>query len=527
MIVLVGFMGAGKSTVGSLVADRLGLPFVDTDALVEERAGPPVAQIFAEAGEPAFRALEGDVVAQVLGGADAVVALGGGATGDPATCAALQWTTVVYLDVTFSEAMTRAGSSDRPLLQTGDPKALFDGRRDTYKRVADVTVATDGRSVEDVADEVCRQLGTPPGAATPSWRTIEVPIPGRSYEVVVGAGAARRLDELLPPLPDAAKAFVVTHPGLSHAAAGVIDALTRHGLVVEVVTVPEGEGSKSVAVADQLYSRLADAAAHRWDLVVAVGGGVVCDLAGFVASTYNRGMPLVHVPTSLLAQVDAAVGGKTGVNLPHGKNLVGTFHQPLLVVCDVEFLATLPDEEFTSGLAEVVKHGLIADSDLVDVVEHKTSDLKAREAGVLTEIVARSVAVKAAIVAADEREQSRRAWLNYGHTFAHALEHSEGFGGIRHGEAVALGMMAAAHLARILNRLDDDAVARHRRVLEAAGLPTTAQVDPARLATAWARDKKHKGGVRFVLLKAIGAPEADVQVSAVAVAQALQRLGES
>lgn len=533
MIVLVGFMGAGKSSVGSLIAARLGRPFVDTDAVVEKRAGASIDRIFVEGGEPAFRAFERDVVAEALAGPDGVIALGGGALADPATVAALEWATVVHLDVSFGEALKRIGSSVRPMLKTGDPKALFDARAAVYRRVAEVIVTTDGRPPEEVADAVVARIVSGEGDVRPrskatdsGLRTIDVDLPDGAYQVLVGAGIATKLHEFLPSLPDAEKAFVVTHPSLESLAAPVLDALSARGLAIEVVTVPEGESSKSLAAVESLYERLADAAAHRADPVVSVGGGVVCDLAGFVASTYNRGLPLIHVPTSLLAQVDAAIGGKTGVNLPHGKNLVGTFYQPLAVYCDVDMLRTVPDAEFTSGLAEVIKHGLIADPDLLEVVERDAGALAARDADLLVEVVARSVGVKAGIVAADEREQSGRAHLNYGHTFAHALEQTAGFSGLRHGDAVALGMMAAAYLAHDMGRIDEDDVLRHRRVLEAVGLPTRVEVGADDLESAWTRDKKHRGGVRFVLLAAIGKPEAGVLAPREAVVRALQRLGD-
>ncbi|MGI8774239.1 MAG: 3-dehydroquinate synthase, partial [Actinomycetota bacterium] len=252
--------------------------------------------------------------------------------------------------------------------------------------------------------------------------------------------------------------------------------------------------------------------------------GVVGDLAGFVASTYARGLALVQVPTSLLAQVDASIGGKTAVNLAAGKNLVGTFHQPLAVVADIDTLATLPEEEFVSGMAEVIKYGLIAEPDLLGYVTGNSDALKRRDPAVLQEIVARSAAIKAGIVASDETEQGRRAYLNYGHTFAHAIEHLHGYGALRHGEAVALGMMAAASLARELGHLDDDDVRLHRRSLQALGLPVSAPLEVDDLAVAWQRDKKYRDGVRFVLLQRIGSPVAGIEADRDTIRVALERM---
>ena len=522
MIVLVGFMGAGKSTVGRLLAAHAGLPFVDVDEIVARRAEASIADIFATHGETWFRALERTVVADVLAGPEAVVALGGGAVEDPATQAALVRATVVFLDVGYDEALRRMGPDPaRPMLRSGDPRALHRRRQGVYRALASVCVPTGGRSPEDVAADVLRSV---PVAAPVPLRRVPVPVPGRSYTVVVGRAVAARLDEFLPPLPDAEVAVVVTHRELGHVALPVRAALERSGLRVAWTEIPEGEQSKSLATAAALYETLAKSGTHRGDLVVAVGGGVVCDVAGFAASTYHRGMAVVHVPTTLLAQVDAAIGGKTGVNLTHGKNLVGTFHQPGAVVCDVDALHTLPEPELVSGLAEVVKYGFVADPTLLDVLERRAVEIKRLDAALTVDLIARSAAVKASFVAADERDTAVRAHLNYGHTFAHALEQRAGFSGMRHGEAVALGMMAAAHLARELGRIDATVVERHRRVLSAVGLPTSISCDAGELERAWRHDKKYRRGVRFVLLSSVGAPEAGVSAPAGAVATALKRL---
>jgi len=499
VIVLVGFMGAGKSTVGPLVAESLGLPFVDIDRTIEAAEGASVAEIFTRAGEATFRALESAAVERALDGPRAVIALGGGALGDPATCVALEWHTVVHLGVSYPEAMRRIGSdAGRPMLAVADPRALYDARTSTYQRVARHTVPTDGRSPAEVAAAVIEAAGT---RVVPSEPTVEVGLGTRSYKVHVGADLARSPARFVP-VPPGGKVFLITHPSLVDAAKVVIDPLSE-STAVHVLTVPEGESSKSMIGAAALLEDLAAKGAGRRDVVVSFGGGVVSDLAGFVASTYHRGMALVHVPTSLLAQVDAAIGGKTAVNLPQGKNLVGTFHQPLAVICDVTFLRSLPDDELRAGLAEVIKAGLIADERLAELVAERIGDIFTRDDDVLIEIVRRSAGIKAGIVAADEREAGPREVLNYGHTFGHALEHTTS---LRHGEAVAIGMMAAAHLAHDLGLLDDAAVEFHRRVLGTAGLPTAAVFDLDEAMDVLGRDKKHREGLRFVVLDAIGGP---------------------
>jgi 3-dehydroquinate synthase len=436
----------------------------------------------------------------------------------------------VHLDVGYDEAMKRLGDgSGRPMLGREDPKALFVRRRALYRRAARLSVATDGREPDAVAEMIAADLrrGSLHNGGegrTVETRTVPVKIPSAAHEVVVGSGVAGSLAGCLPSLPDAEKAFVVTHPSLERLARPAARSLEDAGMEVFWGLVAEGEATKSLATSGRLLEELAEAQLHRGDLVVGFGGGVVTDLSGYVASTYLRGVAVAHVATSLLAQVDAAIGGKTGVNLPRAKNLVGTIHQPAVVVCDVDLLATLPRAELVSGLAEVVKYGLIAEPDLLATIEGGAPAILAAEPAILVDVVARSAAIKARIVAADERERGERAHLNYGHTFAHAFEHAAGYGAIRHGEAVALGMMAAAHLARILGRLSDADVDAHRRALACAGLPTAACFDPVELEGAWRLDKKYRRGVRFVLLAELGRPEAGVTAPAAEVHEAIERL---
>jgi 3-dehydroquinate synthase len=296
------------------------------------------------------------------------------------------------------------------------------------------------------------------------------------------------------------------------------------GLKAVPTTLKEGEQAKAVSSVIDLYERFAEGAAHRSDLVVAFGGGVVTDVAGFVAATYLRGMPLVNIPTTLLGQVDAAIGGKNGINLVQGKNLVGTIYQPTGVVCDVDLLRSCPIEEMRSGAAEIVKYGLIADADLLQVVTSSAHQILTGDPDTLLEIVFRCARIKSRYVSEDETDSAVRAHLNYGHTFAHALETVSGYGGMRHGEAVSIGMMAAAYTARELGWIDDDAVRRHRESLESFGLPVTVEIELESLEQAWQQDKKYRKGVRFVLLRAIGRPEAGVTVPREVLRAALARL---
>lgn len=503
-------MGAGKTTVGQLLSEKTESSFVDADEEIERGAGKTVAAIFEDEGEERFRALEAATVALLLAQGPGVLSLGGGALEDPATRALLaaSGATVVHLDVSIDEALARVGGDPgRPMLKQDDVPELAERRRRGYLGTSDLSVVVDGRYPAEVADVILSASETP---------RVDALVGGVRRPVYVGRGSVALLG-YLPAVRGAEKVFVITHPSLEVQAAAVRENLPGE---THLLTVPEGESSKSIETASALFAGLSDAAAHRHDLVIGVGGGVITDLAGFVASTYNRGMPIVQVPTTLLGMVDAAIGGKTGVNLRSGKNLVGTFHQPAAVVCDTSFLATLPAAEFSAGLAEVAKYGFIAQPDLLHVLEGGID--KVHEG--IDDVVLASARIKCDVVSRDEKEASLREILNYGHTFGHAIEVSGGYGSIRHGEAVSLGMMAAAHLAHVLGRLDENSVDRHRTALEAVDLPVRATLDIDELERAWVRDKKYRGAVRFVLLSRLGRAEPGVVAPREKVKEALERL---
>ena len=335
---------------------------------------------------------------------------------------------------------------------------------------------------------------------------IPVALAERGYDVVVGPGLLDDLSSQLTLPPGTARAAVVTvAPVEALYGERVMAGLQAMGLEVHPIVVPDGEGAKTLETLDAVYHRLAAMPLGRSDVVVALGGGVAGDLAGFAAATWNRGVPVIQLPTTLLAQVDAAIGGKTGINLPEGKNLVGAFHQPLVVVADTASLTTLPPRERRAGLGEAVKYGFIADPAVLDLLEARPGDAVEGDIDVLTELVQRGVAVKARIVAADEREAGERALLNYGHTFGHAIEAATGYGTYRHGEAVALGMVAAARLGERLGVSEDGLADRTVALLDALELPTVGvRVDPALLWSLMTRDKKARAGVRFVLCERPG-----------------------
>ncbi len=354
---------------------------------------------------------------------------------------------------------------------------------------------------------------------------VRVDLGDRAYDVVIGSGALAQAGAVLAGRP---RAVVVTQHAPAEHAAGVARALDAAGIANTILTMGDGEECKTLATVGALASECAAWGLLRGDAIVAVGGGIVGDVAGFLAATYHRGVAVVQAPTTLLAMVDAAIGGKTAVNLAEGKNLLGAFHQPVAVLADPAVLATLPAREFRCGLGEVAKYTLIGDVELLAIVEERAAELLARDPGVVAAVVTLGAAAKARVVAADEYEQTgARAVLNYGHTLAHALEIAAGHE-LRHGEAVAVGLAFAANLAAVLERIPADAVERHERVLRALDLPLEA---PPGLAAApvielMRRDKKAAGGLTFVLDGPRGIERVDDPDPA-AVAKALALVGIS
>ncbi len=341
-------------------------------------------------------------------------------------------------------------------------------------------------------------------------KTVPVHLGERSYQIHIGSGLLARLDELLKPVVRGKKCLIVSDstvdPIYGDACAAAVSKL---GVQVGRAMVPSGEASKDGRWLFHLYEKAVEQGLDRKSFVVALGGGVVGDLAGFMAATFLRGVQLIQIPTTLLAMVDSAVGGKTGINLPQGKNLVGSFHQPSLVVCDIDVLKTLPRRELVSGLAEVVKYGVIWDAKLFELLEKNAEKIAGGDAALLKEIVARSCEIKAEVVSKDEREDSLRAILNFGHTMGHAIEAVSGYGFYLHGEAISIGMVYAARLSEVLLGFPPAESERLIALLHKFGLPVSASgITWEPLRRAMAVDKKNTlGKLKFVLAKRIGEVE--------------------
>ena len=361
-------------------------------------------------------------------------------------------------------------------------------------------------------------------------KSIRVNLPQQAYDITIAADGLNQLGQLIANLNLGKKVMVVSNPIIfQHYGEQAIASLQAAGFAVFSLTLPEGEQHKTLATVETIYNAALEHRLERSSTLVALGGGVIGDMTGFAAATWLRGINFVQVPTTLLAMVDAAIGGKTGVNHPQGKNLIGAFHQPRLVLIDPQVLQTLPEREFRAGMAEVIKYGVIWDADLFAQMEQsdRLRTLSEIEAGLLEEILSRSCQAKADVVSKDEKEAGLRAILNYGHTIGHAVESLTGYRLVNHGEAVAIGMVAAGQLAANLQLWNDLAPERQLNLIQKTGLPTQlpAQVDIAAILDALQTDKKVKAGrVRFVLPTQIGAATVTDKVPTAEIEQVLQQM---
>ncbi len=521
-VVLVGMMGAGKTSVGKRLASKLGLPFVDADAEIEAGAQLTIPEIFERFGETYFREGERKVIARLLNAGPQVLATGGGSFMNKTTrdnIAAHAVSVWLKPDVEVLVARVRK-KSNRPLLQTADPeltlRRLLDERSPIYA-LADITIELRDGPHELVVDMTLRRLAEllrcapePPPA---DRRRVEVPLGARAYSILIGPGLIDQAGVEVARFAPAAKCAIVTD---AHVAPLYLDRLTTSlaaaGLGSTAIVCPPGEATKSYQQFARVSDALIEAHIERRDVVIALGGGVIGDLTGFCAASLRRGVRFVQVPTTLLAQVDSSVGGKTGINSPHGKNLVGAFHQPSLVLADSGSLDTLGEREFRAGYAEVVKYGLIDDRSFFEFLEARWREVFSG-GPVRAEAIARSCAAKARVVVADETEQGERALLNLGHTFGHALESLTRYDSARlvHGEAVAIGMSCAFRFSRQLAICSGQDAARVEAHLKSVGLPTRIGDVPGltvgadELLAAMRQDKKvERGRLTFILARGIG-----------------------
>ena len=353
---------------------------------------------------------------------------------------------------------------------------------------------------------------------------LKIDLADRSYEILIGQNFLSRSSKLLGEVLKPSRIVVVTHPSIrSLYGDRLVSSFVQDKFSTDIIEVPEGEQSKSLQQAEQIYDRLIEMNSDRKTLLVALGGGVIGDLTGFIAATYQRGIPFMQVPTTLLSQVDSSVGGKTAVNHPRGKNMIGAFYQPCLVLIDLATLKTLPDNEFRAGLAEIIKHGVITDPELFQYLEEHVDQIQKKDPDCLEHIITTSCTIKAKVVERDERESHYRMILNFGHTFGHAVESLTGYSTFIHGEAVAMGMVKAADLSVLTGRCSKEVAKRIVNLLDRFGLPTRMpDLEPKAMVDSMQRDKKtsHQK-LRFVLVKEIGSVEIVDTVSEKDVLQVL------
>ncbi len=518
-VVLVGLPGSGKTAIGRRLAHRHGAEFVDLDERIEEAAGRRIPEIFAEDGEAAFRQLEREAVA-ALGPADTepgvrrVIAPGGGAVVDPRNRWALYRGRVpIWLDVRPEVLAQRLRRSPnvRPLVHGGDPlgriRQLAAARERFYGAARRLNGLAEAGKVVDAADLLA--------ATGPSRSTTLLRAQTSAGELVVGEGVAADAVGVALRRLEARRAILVSEPGAWAAfGEGLVEALRADGWPIELVMLPAGEDAKRLPVIEDAARQLARLRAERREPLIAVGGGALGDPAGFLAASYLRGVPWIGVPTTLVAQVDSSIGGKTGVDLPEGKNLLGAFHHPASIVLDIAALRSLPERQLRAALGEIVKMAALGDEALFATLEADgksvaTGTAAAFETGVMAEIVERPAWAKVTVVASDEREQGAtggRITLNLGHTVAHALEAVDGYENLLHGEAVAYGTRAAVRIGVAMGVTPPDRAARIEGLLTRLSLGVAPLPYPAgAVVEATATDKKHAGGrLRWVLPTADG-----------------------
>lgn len=525
-----GFMATGKSRIGALVAEKLERHFVDTDRIIEERAGMSVSEIFASQGEEEFRRLEQQVIRDLCQKQGLVISLGGGALTSPGISDLIrQHGYIICLWAqphTLSERIGR--KSTRPLLAGLEAeerlkkiKEMLTLREPLYQ-LADFHVeSTDQICVEQVAHRVIDTLNL--------WTLRQVtvsPSEARPYPIFIGHRYLRRIELILRSLNlfPQNELLVVTDQNVAQKQPRNLKTLSKicnH----RQFRFPVGEKYKSLQILNRLYTFMLRREFGRKTCLLQFGGGVVGDMAGFGAATYQRGIPFVQIPTTLLSMVDSSVGGKVAVNHPEGKNMIGAFYQPQAVLIDLEVLDTLPPEEYRSGLAEVVKYGVIYDEEFFAFLEQNTEQIMHKEASTLTTMIRRCCEIKADVVGQDEKEQGLRAILNYGHTFGHAIEKITQYSHFSHGLAVGLGMRVAARLACLLKLWSPEEEARQNRLLDALEIPSHFKISPAEAWEAMGIDKKvDKSNRVYILPTRIGAVQKVTNADPDLVAQAWQAI---
>jgi 3-dehydroquinate synthase len=530
-------MGSGKTSVGRALAKKLNKRFLDSDHEIEARTGVPITTIFEIEGEASFRQREADMISELCQLDGIVLATGGGAIINPQSRAQMHAAgTVIYLQASIGSILHRTRfDKKRPLLRTADPRKKLEeleAQRDPlYREIAHVVVETGYPHLNSLvqmvidklpakfkseikipqqADQLAHGLATKLKEQERAFQmdgaTLSVALNDRSYPIFIEENLLSN-PEILARSISAKRVVIITNEVVAPLYLALLQTQMQNlNKQVSSIILPDGEVFKTWENLMKIFDGLLEQQCDRHTCLIALGGGVIGDMVGFAAASYMRGIPFIQVPTTLLSQVDSSVGGKTGINHPLGKNMIGAFYQPQAVIADIVTLTTLPDREVSAGLAEIIKMAAILDTAFFAWLEQNIQALRQRDSKALAHAIKRSCELKAQIVASDERESGVRAILNFGHTFAHAIEAGLGYGTWLHGEAVGCGMVMAADLSHRLNYIDYVTKTRITHLVEAAGLPVVA---PDLGEQTWIDlmqvDKKNEAGqIKFILLKPLG-----------------------
>jgi 3-dehydroquinate synthase len=525
-IILTGFSGTGKTQVAKQLAQYMNWTVIDTDILIEQQEGRSIKEIFKKEGEEKFRTIESKILKEACSALQAIISTGGGAfIRETNRNIMLKSGFVITLDASPNTILDRLKKNssnplnERPLLKgnnTLNTITELKRERQYIYSLSHWTIQTDLLDIHSVSKEIIHAwelisglkiINTGNDINNQGYASKIITEKGEC-PIYIGSGIVESLGKYCSENNLSSTAYLISDSIVStqHLRKAQVS-LENSYIPTHTLTFPQGEASKNIDTISSIYEWLAQQKTERNHFIVALGGGVVGDISGFVAATYNRGIPFIQVPTSLAAMVDASIGGKTAINLPQGKNLVGAFHQPRMILIDTSFLHTLPPRELNSGWAEAIKHGIIKDSDLFDDFEQNSNSIQKLDSTSSTRVIKASIAIKVAVVNADQYETlGTRALLNYGHTIGHALENSTGYGKLLHGEAVSIGMCFAARISEKMGLINMECVQRQEKLLKKFDLPTYwHNVNHEEIKLAMKVDKKTVGkSIKWILIEKIG-----------------------
>ncbi|HYF83709.1 MAG TPA: 3-dehydroquinate synthase [Clostridia bacterium] len=527
-IVLIGFMGTGKSTIGRVLAQLLGYEFIDVDTEIEKKEGQQIKEIFSQHGESYFRELESQVISDVSNRCKCVISTGGGVVLSPLNMEALRRNgKIICLKAKPEVILERVGKTGkRPLLDVEDPcqaiNRILDNRKGLYN--GDLSIDTSYMSPEDAAVRIKAFV-----SSEKQGSSFSMEFDNASCEVVSGSHLIEDLHKYIGTFYPAGKVLIVSNPTIYELWGSKLQAALEAYYTLDWCLIPDGEEYKNIDSLAKIYDKAVEMKLTRDSLMIGFGGGVIGDMTGFAAATYMRGIPYIQIPTTLLSQTDSSIGGKTAINHRESKNLIGSFYQPRMVIADTSTLVTLSPRELRSGLAEVIKYGVIGDYEFFEYLENNIADILKLDSKFLSHIIQNCCKTKASVVQLDEKDTGIRMLLNYGHTIGHAIEAATEYTEFRHGEAVSLGMEGAAYIAVSMGLMKEDHRTRQSELLAKAGLPTCFPgMDIDKVLYLMNNDKKvEKGRIRFVLPKALGSAEIYDNIPADYVRNALKHLSSS